>query len=55
MNNKEHLTDEGLNRIISLKSILNRGLTEKIKLDFPNINYLERPVFKVSDLPLDPY
>ena len=55
MNNKEHITDEGLNRIISLKSILNKGLTEKIKLDFPNINNLERPAFKVSDLPLDPY
>ncbi len=35
MKNKEHLTDEGLNRIISLKSILNWGLTEKIKFDFP--------------------
>ncbi len=55
INNKEHLTDEGLNRIISLKSILNRGLTEKLKLDFPNIKNLDRPEFKVSDLPLDPY
>ena len=55
MKNKEHTTDEGLNKIISLKSILNRGLTEKLKLDFPNITNLDRPSFKVSDLPLDPY
>lgn len=55
MNNKQHLTDSGLNEILSLKSILNWGLSEKIKAQFPNTKSLDRPTFEVSNLPLDPY
>lgn len=37
MNNKEHLNKEGLNKIISYKSSLNKGITEDLKISFPNI------------------
>jgi len=55
MNNKQHLTKDGLNKILSLKSVLNRGLSEQIKSNFPNVKYLVRPEFQVSDKPLNPY
>lgn len=55
INNKQHLTNSGLNEILSLKSILNWGLPEKIKSQFPNIKSLVRPLFEASSLPLDPY
>ena len=55
MNNKQHLTVDGLNEILSLKSVLNRGLTEQIKSNFLNVKYLVRPEYQVSDKPLNPY
>jgi len=41
--NKEHLKIEGLNKIVSLKSVLNNGLSDKLKIAFPNIVYIIRP------------
>jgi hypothetical protein len=35
---KEHLTSEGLNKIIKLKSFINKGLTKKIKDKIMNLN-----------------
>jgi hypothetical protein len=35
--NKEHLKMEGLNKIVSLKSVLNNGLSDNLKIAFPNI------------------
>ena len=35
--NKEHLTIEGFNKIISIKASMNKGLPEILKLAFPNI------------------
>jgi hypothetical protein len=37
LNKKEHLTIEGLRKIISIKASMNNGLTETIKADFPDI------------------
>lgn len=34
---KLHLTDDGFNNILSIKSSINLGLTDKLKLAFPNI------------------
>jgi hypothetical protein len=34
MNKKQHLNEEGLNKIISLKSSLNRGLSDELNLSF---------------------
>jgi len=45
--NKDHLTQDGLNKIISIKSSMNLGLNNELKLAFPNISPIIRP--KVSN------
>jgi hypothetical protein len=40
---KEHLTLEGLLKILSLKASLNLGLPDKLKEHFPNIIPTTRP------------
>lgn len=56
MENKEHLTEDGLNKIISLKSALNLGLSENLQAAFPRhvVVPIERPAYSVSEAPLDP-
>ncbi len=44
MNHKEHLTLEGLHKILSIKGSLNLGLSDEIKTNFPNIRTIERPL-----------
>ena len=44
MNGKEHLTKEGLEKIVSIKGSINLGLSSKLKAAFPNITLVERPV-----------
>lgn len=51
---KEHLTQSGLEKIISLRSILNLGLSDKLKAAFPNFVTRERPLNTISEIPLDP-
>lgn len=46
MYNKQHLSTEGLNKVISLKASLNKGLTPFVTKHFPNVNPMERPVIK---------
>lgn len=36
--NKEHLTKQGLDKLTSIKSSMNLGLSPELKLAFPNIN-----------------
>jgi LAGLIDADG endonuclease len=43
MYNKQHLNTKGLNKIISLKASLNKGLTTLLKIHFPNITPIDRP------------
>jgi len=43
MSNKEHLTMEGLKKIISIRASLNKGLTPLLKNSFPDIIPCERP------------
>lgn len=35
--NKEHLTKEGLNKIVAFKSSMNLGLSDELKIDFPSV------------------
>jgi len=42
--NKEHLTTEGLRKIIELKASMNNGLSEEHKIAFPDILSVERPM-----------
>lgn len=53
--NKEHLTEEGLQKIINLKSALNKGLSETLKLAFPAVLVLERPEYTGPTTRLNPY
>jgi hypothetical protein len=54
--NKEHLTEEGLNKVLSLKASLNKGLSLNLKQSFPPLGIIaiERP--KVyEDSIINPY
>jgi hypothetical protein len=39
---KEHLTTEGLRKIVSIKAALNLGLSEELKSAFPNTSPVPR-------------
>jgi hypothetical protein len=52
--NKAHLTTEGLNKVISTKYALNKGLPESLKISFKDVKPLNRPEYKSSNTPLDP-
>lgn len=53
--NKEHLTEDGLHKILSLKSVLNLGLSVALKAAFPNVITIARPIFTVPSAPLNPH
>lgn len=44
--NKQHLTMEGLTKLVSLKASLNLGLPENLQESFPNIVPAVRPEVK---------
>lgn len=50
---KEHLTEKGLLEIVRLKSMLNQGLTLKLKQQF-KFDEIKRLEFKFDGIP-DPY
>ena len=47
MKRKEHLTQEGLIKIIAIKASMNRGLSEKLKSDFRDVVPVERPLVEL--------
>lgn len=50
--NKEHLTLEGLQKIVAIRATLNRGLSDILKAAFPEVVPLNRPTIsgqKISD------
>lgn len=51
---KEHLTSEGLRKIVTLKAAMNLGLSEKLNLAFPDIVPAERPLHKLPKT-VDPH
>lgn len=46
MAKKEHLTHEGMEKIVALKANLNQGLSDELKAAFPNIISVQRPIVK---------
>jgi len=40
---KKHLTEEGINKIISIRSSMNNGLTKSLKDIFTNLEVIQRP------------
>ena len=53
MSCKEHLTNEGLNRLLSIKASLNRGLNKNLIKAFSDIIPVDRPVVECPNS-LDP-
>ena len=41
---REHLTHEGLKKIVAIKASMNQGLSEKLKLAFPDVVPVVRPL-----------
>ena len=54
MNNKVHLTTEGLNQIVNIKASMNLGLSDKLKLEFPEYRAVERPVIDYDNVIIEP-
>jgi len=50
MNNKEHLTEEGFKKILSIKASMRNGLTNALVETFPNIIPVANPVVESPSL-----
>ena len=55
VNNKAHLTVEGLNQIVNIKASMNLGLSDTLKSEFAGYTPVERPVINCDNVFLDPY
>ena len=54
MLNKEHLTKDGLIKIVTIKASMNRGLSDRLKLAFPDsVPVMERPLVELPQT-IDP-
>lgn len=54
VNNKAHLTIEGLNQIVNIKASMNLGLSDKLKSEFAGYTPVERLVFNNDNVNLNP-
>jgi hypothetical protein len=48
------LTEKGFNKILAIKSSMNKGLSEELQLVFPEITPVNRPLLTDKDVK-DPY
>lgn len=53
--NKKDLTMESYLKILSIKSVFPKGLSDKIRNFYPHIDHFVKPKFKLEYKPLDPY
>lgn len=51
INNKEHLTIEGLRKFIAIRASMNKGLSDKLKASFPDIVPVPRPLVEDCTIP----
>lgn len=51
MVSKEHLTKEGLNKIVSIKAVINLGLPVELQLSFLDIIPVSRPLVQNKTVP----
>ena len=51
MNNKEHLTDKGLPKIVAIKASMNSGLSDKLLTSFSEIKPYPRPLINTLEIP----
>jgi hypothetical protein len=55
VNNKAHLTLEGLEKIVNIKASMNLGLSDMLISEFPGYVPVERPVISNDNVILNPY
>jgi hypothetical protein len=48
MNTREHLTMEGLAKIVNIKASMNKGLSEQLKEQFLDVVPVQRPIVEIS-------
>lgn len=53
LNRKEDLTIEGIRKLVSLRASLNNGLSDEVKLAFPDVTPVARPEVHLPDT-IDP-
>lgn len=49
--NKEHLTHEGLSKIVAIKASVNKGLPDQLKEAFPDVEPMDRPLVVNKEIP----
>lgn len=50
INKKEHLTSEGLNKIVSIKASMNNGLSKSLREYFPEVTPVVRPLVEDQEI-----
>jgi hypothetical protein len=50
MNRKEHLTTEGLHKIVSIKASINNGLSVALSEYFPDVIPVQRPEVQLLEI-----
>jgi LAGLIDADG endonuclease len=50
MNNKVHLTEDGLQQIINIRASMNIGLSDLQKFEFSNYNLVARPIISSTEI-----
>lgn len=51
INQKKHLTLHGVQEIVNIKAVHNKGLSDSLKLAFPKTSSVIRPIFTLSSIP----
>jgi hypothetical protein len=53
VNDKAHLTVEGLEKLVNIKASMNLGLSDVLKSEFPGYIPVERPVINSDNINLN--
>jgi hypothetical protein len=54
MESKEHLTVEGLKKLIAIKASMNKGLSNELMSAFPEVIPVKRPLLQDQEI-INPY
>jgi hypothetical protein len=48
---KQHLNPSGLQKVVSIRASMNKGITAKLKESFPNVKPVSRPLVDLITVP----
>ncbi|KAF8414617.1 homing endonuclease [Tirmania nivea] len=51
LHRKEHLSPNGLQQIVNIRALINNGLSDTLKVAFPHVTPVPRPVVEPSEIP----